>query len=124
MAVRGRRTSPTRGIDLDVAVAGRYPGGATAALTASMTSHSPRTATVATEHGLFDLRATSTTPTAGTVDPLPAADRGAAGDAEWIEADEPLVGLGYGNEIVEVHRCLRAGRADQRPGAARHRRSR
>ena len=35
---------------------------------------------------------------------------GAAGDAgEWIEGDEPVIGRGYGNEIVEVHRCLRAG---------------
>ncbi len=43
------------GIDLDVAIAGLYPGGATAALTASMTSASPRTASVATEIGRFDL---------------------------------------------------------------------
>ena len=26
-----------------------------------------------------------------------------------IEPDEPVVGRGYGNEIIEVHRCLRAG---------------
>ena len=43
------------GIDLDVAIAGLYPGGATAALTASMTSQSPRTASIATEIGCFDL---------------------------------------------------------------------
>ena len=49
------------GIDLDVAVAGLYPGGATAALTASMTSQCPGTATIATEIGLFELRPASTT---------------------------------------------------------------
>ena len=43
------------GIDLDIAMAGLYQGGATAALTASMTSQSPRTASVATELGRFDL---------------------------------------------------------------------
>src|SRR3954451_1646608 len=43
------------GFDLDLAIAGLYAGGATAALTASMTSQSPRTATVATETGRFDL---------------------------------------------------------------------
>ena len=32
------------GIDLDISIAGLYPGGATAALTASMTSQSSRTA--------------------------------------------------------------------------------
>ena len=43
------------GIDLDISIAGIYPGGGTAALTASMTSQSPRTASVATEIGRFDL---------------------------------------------------------------------
>jgi predicted dehydrogenase len=99
------------GIDLDVAVAGLYPGGATAALTASMTSQCPGTATIATETGLFELEA-------GFHHPRrvrwtrrgPAVDAdGAAGDGEWIEGDEPVIGRGYGNEIVEVHRCLRAG---------------
>lgn len=93
------------GIDLDVAIAGRYAGGATAALTASMTSQSPRTASVATELGRFDLPRSAHHPSrvlwTSYAEP--------EGVAEWIEPDEPVIGRGYGNEIVEVHRCLRAG---------------
>jgi len=94
-----------KGIDLDVSVAGLYPAGATAALTATLSAHPSVTATVATELGQFDLprpfysperlRWTSYDETGGT--------------GEWIEPDEPVVGRGYGNEILEVHRCLRAG---------------
>jgi predicted dehydrogenase len=93
------------GIDLDVTIAGLYPDGATAALTASMTSMSPRTASVATEIGRFDLPRDFHHPDGlhwtayGTPDAA----------TEWIEPDEPVVGRGYGNEILEVHRCLRAG---------------
>jgi len=96
-----------RGIDLDLSIAGLYPGGATAALTASMTSQSPRSATIATETGCFHfprnahhpdhLRWTSYDESGGVV------------AEERIEPDEPVVGRGYGNEILEVHRCLRAG---------------
>jgi len=93
------------GIDLDISIAGRYPGGATAALTATLTSHAPVTAAVATEIGRFDL-------------PRPFYSPGRIrwtsyetpeGANEWIEPDEPVVGQGYGNEILEVHHCLRAG---------------
>jgi predicted dehydrogenase len=93
------------GFDLDLAIAGLYPGGATAALTASMTSQSPRTATVATEIGRFDLPRNAHH-----------ADRilwtsywEPEGTSTWIEPEEPVVGMGYGNEILEVHRCLRSG---------------
>ncbi len=90
------------GIDLDVAVAGRYAHGATAALTASMTAQSPRTATIATDVGCFHLPRDFHAPTRA---------RWETGGAEelWIEPDEPVIGAGYGNEIVEVHRCLQAG---------------
>lgn len=94
----------SEGIDLDIAIAGLYAGGATAALTASMTSQSPRSATVATEIGRFDLPRGAHHP-----------DRirwtsywEPEGVSEWIGPDEPVVGRGYGNEILEVHRCLRA----------------
>src|SRR4051794_3034119 len=43
-----------RGIDLDVAIAGRYPGGALATLSASMTSWSSRRAGIATDLGRID----------------------------------------------------------------------
>ena len=94
-----------QGIDLDVAVAGRYAGGATAALTASMTSNSPRTASVATTTGRFDLEYDFHSPTRV----LWTAYDGKAGTSTWLEGDEPVIGRGYGNEVVEVHRCLRAG---------------
>ncbi len=94
-----------RGIDLDVVIAGLYPGGATAALSATMTSQPARTASVSTDVGHFDLprsfhhaeRLQWTSYASG--EPV----------SEWIEVDEPLLGRGYGNEILEVHRCLRAG---------------
>ncbi len=93
------------GIDLDVSIAGLYPGGATAALTASMTSQSPRTASVATEIGRFDLP-----PAFHHPDRLQwTSYRTPGGTTEWIGPDEPVIGRGYGNEILEVHRCLRAG---------------
>jgi predicted dehydrogenase len=93
------------GFDLDISIAGLYAGGATAALTATMTAVPPVIASVATDVGHFDLprsfhhpqRLQWTSYDAG--EPV----------TEWIEPDEPLVGRGYGNEILEVHRCLRAG---------------
>jgi predicted dehydrogenase len=96
--------SPT-GIDLDIAIAGRYPGGATAALTASMTSQSPRTASVATEIGRFDLPRGFHHPARIRWTSYWEPD----GVSSWVEPDEPVVGQGYGNEIIEVGRCLRAG---------------
>jgi predicted dehydrogenase len=92
------------GIDLDLAIAGLYAGGATAALTASMTCESPRSATIATEVGLFELARDFH---------HPGALRWTTWDGELhheqIAPDEPVLGRGYGNEIAEVHRCLRAG---------------
>ncbi len=94
------------GIDLDISIAGLHPGGATSALTASMTSHSPRTASVATELGRFDLPSGFHHPDHLRWTPHWAAD----GASERIEPDEPVLGQGYGNEIAEVHRCLNEGR--------------
>ena len=69
-----------------------------------MTAISPRTASVATETGLFDLPRGFHHP-----DRLQwTAYDAPAGTTEWIEPDEPVFGRGYGNEIIEVHRCLRA----------------
>jgi predicted dehydrogenase len=93
------------GIDLDISIAGLYPGGATAALTASMTSQTPRTASVATELGHFDLERGFHHPDRIQWTTYP------TGEARTtsIEPDEPVIGRGYGNEIVEAHRCLRDG---------------
>ena len=93
------------GIDLDVAVSGRYAGGATAALTATMTAASPSNASVSTSTGRFDLPQGWLTP-----DGLRWTTEVDGEDVtSWIGPDEPVVGLGYAHEVVEVHRCLRAG---------------
>ncbi|CAN5450147.1 Gfo/Idh/MocA family oxidoreductase [soil metagenome] len=99
------------GIDLDVAIAGRYPGGALATMNASMTSWSSRAATIATDTGRIDL-ADFHHPTAATFTPYDvggANDRVSAGAPEPITSEEAVIGRGYGNEIAEVGRCLRAG---------------
>ncbi len=63
------------------------------------------TATVATELGQFDLPRPFYTPEHLRWTAYDETE----GTGEWIEPDEPVVGRGYGNEILEVHRCLRAG---------------
>lgn len=100
-----------RGIDLDVAVAGRYPGGALATMGASMTSWSSRAATIATDRGRLDLadfhhptRATWTAYEAGGTN-----DRVSPAAPVEVTGAEPVIGVGYGNEVAEVGRCLRAG---------------
>lgn len=90
------------GIDLDVAITGEYAGGAVAALTASMTSSSPRTATIATDTGRLDLAADFHHPTSVTWTP-------AGGEPEPVAAAAPLLGSGLGNEAAEVQRCLAEG---------------
>ena len=108
--LRGVAHRSPSGIDLDVAIAGLYPGGGTAALTASMTSHSPRTATVATEVGCFELGRGFHHPERLRWTPYDEGAGDAPGEPQWIEPDEPVIGQGYGNEIAEVHACLRGGR--------------
>ncbi|QCW51781.1 Gfo/Idh/MocA family oxidoreductase [Nocardioides dongxiaopingii] len=98
------------GIDLDIAVAGRYPGGVVATMSASMTSWSSRTGTIATDRGRIDL-ADFHHPTRATFTPLAEGgdDGTELGVAVPIEGTEALIGVGYGNEAAEVGRCLRAG---------------
>jgi len=99
------------GIDLDIAISGRYAGGALATMTASMTSWSSRRAAIATDLGRVDVEdfhhptRTTFTPyaTGGTNDSV---DRAVPLD---IEPVEPVLGQGYAHEVVEVQRCLRAG---------------
>jgi predicted dehydrogenase len=100
-----------RGIDLDVAIAGRYPGGALATMSASATSWSSRSAAIATDFGRIDLddfhhptHATFTPYAEGPID-----DTIERGDPVLIRGDEPVIGRGYAHEIVEVGRCLCAG---------------
>jgi hypothetical protein len=100
-----------RGIDLDVAMVGRYPGGALATMTASVTSWSSRSAAIATDLGRVDVddfhhpsRITFTPYAEGG-----GTDTVARGGVETIEPVEPVIGRGYAHEIVEVGRCLREG---------------
>ncbi|HRI98280.1 MAG TPA: Gfo/Idh/MocA family oxidoreductase, partial [Nocardioides sp.] len=99
------------GVDLDIAVAGRYPGDAVATLTASMTSWSSRRAEIATDRGRLVLEdfhhptEVTYTPTAvgGTNDDV---DRGRS---VVVECAEPVIGRGYAHEAIELQRCLAEG---------------
>jgi predicted dehydrogenase len=99
------------GIDLDVAISGRYAGGALATMTASMTSWSSRRAAIATDVGRVDVadfhhptRVTFTRyAEGGSNDTVDLAEPLA------IEPLEPVLGRGYAHEAIEVQRCLRAG---------------
>ena len=88
-------------VDSDMVIAGRYPGSALATLVCTMTSWSSRAAAIATDLGRVDLHDfhhpsyAAFTPHGGT--PVP------------IQAVDPVLGRGYGNEIAEVDRCLAEG---------------
>ncbi|GAB2451465.1 Gfo/Idh/MocA family oxidoreductase [Nocardioides hungaricus] len=100
-----------RGIDLDVAMVGRYAGGALATMTASMTSWSSRRAEIATDLGRIELDDFHH-PTRIAFTPYVQAPGDwtyAPGDPVEIAPAEPVIGQGYGNEIAEVGRCLAAG---------------
>jgi predicted dehydrogenase len=99
-----------RGIDLDVAIAGRYPGGTLATMTASMTSWSGRHAAIATDRGRVQvddfhhpMRITFTSYEVGDTN-----DRVVVSEPAVVETP-PVLGRGYVHEIVEVGRCLEAG---------------
>ncbi|MFC6286011.1 Gfo/Idh/MocA family protein [Nocardioides sp. GCM10027113] len=93
------------GFDLDVAIATRHADGAVAALTASMTSWSPRHATLATDAGRVELPADFHHPPYAVWVPH-------GGEPVRIEGIEPLLGGGLGNEAAEVQRCLALGLRD------------
>jgi len=99
------------GADMDIAIAGRYPGGSVATLTASMTSWSSRRADIATDHGRLVLEDfhhpshATFTPTAvgGTNDDVERST------SRRLESTDPLVGRGYAHEVIEFQRCLAEG---------------
>jgi predicted dehydrogenase len=103
-AVGDVRSTPAGSFDLDVAVVGRYTGGALATMTASMTSWSTRRAHIATDLGRIEVDDFHH-PSRIVFTP---SDADAGGPVEVVP-DAPVVGRGYGNEILEVHACLRAG---------------
>ncbi|WP_431188804.1 Gfo/Idh/MocA family protein, partial [Nocardioides sp.] len=91
-----------RGVDLDVAVTGRYQDGVTADLTVAIDVDRPVVATLLTDRGRVEVVAPFHCPASYSFTPE---------DGEPIirNAAEPIIGLGYGNEIAEVNRCLRLG---------------
>jgi predicted dehydrogenase len=99
------------GVDLGIAIAGRYPGGAVATMHASLTSWSSRRAEIATDRGRMVLEDfhhpshATYTPTAvgGTNDSTE------PGEPVRVEGREAVLGRGYGNEVVEFQRCLADG---------------
>ena len=97
-------TLSDQGVDLDVALAGRH-GDAVSALTASMTSTSPRTATIATTEGRIDVPRDFHVPPYAVWTPADA-------EPERIDGLEPLLGTGLGNEAAHVQECLHAGRLE------------
>jgi predicted dehydrogenase len=99
------------GVDLAVAIAGRYPGGAVATMHASMTSWSSRRSEIATDRGRMVLDdfhhppyATFTPSEAGGHD-----DLGRSSGPVRVEGSEPVIGRGYGHEVVEFQRSLDEG---------------
>ncbi|MGI8522695.1 MAG: Gfo/Idh/MocA family protein, partial [Nocardioides sp.] len=94
------------GIDLNLVLAARYDGGAVAALTTSMTSNSPRTATIATDTGRLDFPEPFHHPPYVTWTPYV---DGQVKQPQRIVPPGPVIGTGLGNEAAEVMRCLRAG---------------
>jgi predicted dehydrogenase len=91
-----------QGVDLNIALSLAYRTGAVASLSATMTAWSPRTASVATEVGRFDIPAAFHEPTTATWT--------SDGHTEAIE--EEVIGTGLANEALEVIRCLRAGETE------------
>jgi predicted dehydrogenase len=110
-ALRATAVLSDGGIDLDVAVTGRYPGGAVATMSASMTSWSSRAAAIATDLGRVALDEFHH-PTRAVFTPFEPGgtnDSVGLGEPVVVEGDEPVIGVGYGNEAAEVMRCVRAG---------------
>lgn len=96
------------GTDVDIAVSLGYDGGAVAAMTSSLTSWSPRTATICTDRGRVDVPAPFHHPAEVTWTGLD----GTGAPATPVRLTEEVVGRGYAHEALEVVRCLRAGETE------------
>jgi predicted dehydrogenase len=94
------------GVDLNLSLSLGYPSGAVASLSSTMTSWSPRTATIATEKGRIDIAEPFHQPHEATwvgygeSDPV----------TEAISGE--VIGTGLANEALEVIRCLRNGETE------------
>jgi len=93
------------GYDLDIAIVGRYPGGALATMTASLSSWSAHRAELATDRGRLVLEEFFHPRTAAFT---PMTDSG-AGEPLTIEGRKPVLGRGFSHEAIEFQRCLAEG---------------
>jgi predicted dehydrogenase len=99
------------GIDMDIAIMGRYPGGALATMKASMSSWSSRRASLATERGrvVLDNFHHPDHATFNPVVPGGTNDGVRSAAPRRIDGATPVIGFGYAHEILEVGRCLAEG---------------
>jgi len=108
----GTESGQEGAIDMAIAMTGVYAGGALATMHASMQSWASDGAAIATDRGRVEL-ADFYHPSRITFTPQAEMSDWTATGAELepivIEPDEPVIGAGYGNEALEVGRCLRAG---------------
>ncbi len=98
-------------IDLDIAIAGRYPGGALATMGSSITSWSSRRAEIATDVGRLVLEDFHH-PDHATFTPVAVGgdnDSVERSEPRRIEGREPVIGRGYAHEAIEFQRCLAEG---------------
>ncbi|MEP9382601.1 Gfo/Idh/MocA family oxidoreductase [Nocardioides sp. KR10-350] len=101
------RTTDAGSFDTDLVMTGRYARGVLATLACSMSSWSSRAAAIGTDRGRIDL-ADFHHPAKAVFTEYAAGTHGTpSGRVVEIVGDEPVVGKGYGNEILEVNRCLR-----------------
>jgi predicted dehydrogenase len=99
------------GIDLDIAIAGRYPGGAVATMRASITSWSSRRAEIATDVGRLVLEDFHH-PDHATFTPVAVGgdnDSVERSEPRRIESRDPVIGRGYAHEAIEFQHCLAEG---------------
>jgi predicted dehydrogenase len=94
-------------VDVDVAVAGRYPGDVLTELKCSLTSYSPNVAVIGTDQGWVEVPGDFHYPSHFTFHRLTA--RGVPPEVTRFDPPEPVIGLGYGNEVAHVGECLRQG---------------
>jgi predicted dehydrogenase len=99
------------GVDLNLALSLGYESGAVAALTATLTAWSPRTASIATDLGRIDVPPAFHHPTSATWTSAQV-DRDPGGPAGPVVVSEPLIGTGLAHEALEVVRCLRNGETE------------
>ena len=108
----GTASGEESAIDLAIAMTGAYAGGALATTHAAMTSWSSSAAAIATDTGRIDVPDFNHPPRITFTPKAAKADWTApTGPLEPVEVipDEPVIGVGYGNEAAEVNRCLHAG---------------